>query len=329
MARPSSALWVGALTIGTVAVARADDFATTKYPIFLAEGFGGGDYYLVEETLEASGATVCDQADDQVPHFAGSEQRAAVLITQIEACRSEHGVSAVNFIGYSQGGEDARVILKKRPDLLASVTTVGTAHRGSSGLADPFIVCATKQQLGVPCTAQEQGAFDAFVALGAVGGDPDAPIPPDPIGVLRAQCQFSSGTNVLALAVCLAQGFDVGPTFDLKYPQGLPLSSCGEGPAFIYAPGFRKVHLFSWGGTAVLTDPADPSDAVLQGTAAFQGPESDGLAERCSNHFGKVLRDDHPWNHLDLINMREGLTGASDPTVVYREHAHRLKLLGL
>jgi hypothetical protein len=30
-----------------------------------------------------------------------------------------------------------------------------------------------------------------------------------------------------------------------------------------------------------------------------------------------------------LINQRAGATGAADPTLVYREHARRLKLLGL
>jgi triacylglycerol lipase len=309
--------------------ANADDFTATKFPIFLAEGFGGLDYYQVEEALEAGGATVCDQPDDQVPHFAGSEVRAAVLIPQIQSCAQANGVSAVNLIGYSQGGEDARIVLTQRPDLLASVTTVGTPHRGSSGLADRFIACAAAQQLGLPCTPGDQAAFNAFVGLGAVATDPQAPNPPDPQQVLQTQCQFSSGTNGVALAVCTASGFLIGPVFDVKYPVGLPLTSCGQGPSFVYGPGHKKIYLFSWGGTQVLTDPADPSDPALQATSAFQGPGNDGLVERCSTHFGTVLRDDYPWNHLDLINQREGLTGPTDPTLVFREHANRLKNLGL
>jgi triacylglycerol lipase len=321
------------LTLAIAAVfsseARADSSTATKFPIFLAEGFGGLDYYLVEEALEAGGASVCDPPDDQVPHFAGSEPRADVLIPQIASCAQAHGVSRVNLIGFSLGGEDARVILSRRPDLLASVTTVGSPHRGSSGLADPFIACAAAQQLGLPCTPYDQAAFNAFVGLGAVAGDPDAPNPPPPDQVLQTQCQFSSGTNPVSLAVCVASGFDVGPVFDLKYPTGLPLTPCGQGPSFVFGPGLKKIYLFSWGGTRVQTDPADPSDALLQATSAFLAPGNDGLVERCSTHFGKVLRDDYPWNHLDLINQREGLTGASDPTLVFREHAQRLKALGL
>lgn len=308
---------------------RADDFTATRFPIFLAEGFGGLDYYLVEEALEAGGAVVCDQPDDQVPHFAGSEPRADVLIPQIESCAQANGVSRVNYIGFSLGGEDARVVLARRPDLLASVTTVGTPHRLSSGLADRFIACASLQQLGLPCAPDDQAAFNAFLALGPYAGDPDAPVPPPAEQVLQVQCQFSSGTNPLALAVCLASGFDIGPVFDLKYPTGLPLTPCGHGPSFVFGPGLRKIYLFSWGGNRISTDAADPSDPLLANTGAFQLPGNDGLVDRCGTHFGKVLRDDYPWNHLDLINQVQGLTGPDDPTVVYREHANRLKNLGL
>ena len=317
-----------AFVTGSAAIAQADGSAATRYPIFLAEGFAGLDYFGVEEALEASGATVCDQPDDQVPHFAGSEARAQVLITQIAACAASGG-GRVNLIGFSQGGDDARVLLSKRPDLLASVTTVGTPHRGSGNLADRFIACQAAQQLGLPCAPQDQAAVAAFIGLAPYATDPDAPNPPDMAGVLAAQCQFSSGTHPVALAVCLASGLDVGPVFALKYPLGLPLTSCGEGPAFLFGPGLRKIYLFSWGGNKVLTDPTDPSDPALQQTSVFQQPGNDGLIERCSTHFGKVLRDDYPWNHLDLINQGNGATGASDPTTVYVQHAARLKALGL
>jgi triacylglycerol lipase len=326
--RTCTALALG-LVLGLAPTALADDFTKTKYPIFLAEGLGGLDYFLIEEALEAGGAIVCDQPDDQVPHFAGSELRADALIPQIQACAQANGVTKVNLFGFSQGGEDARVVIKRRPDLLASVTTIGSPHRFSTGLADRSIACIAKQQLGVACAPDEQAAFDAFVALGPFAGDPDGPVPPPPSGVLHVLCQFSSGLNPLALATCVASGFDPGPVFDLKYPQGLPLTACGQGPEFIFGPAHQRIYLFSWGGTQLLTDPADPSDPRLVATGAFLQSPNDGLIERCSTHFGKVLRDDYPWNHLDLINQREGLTGPTDPTVTYREHANRLKGLGL
>ena len=51
------------LLLTSAGVTRADQSAATRYPIFLAEGFGGLDYYQIEEALEAAGATVCDQPD--------------------------------------------------------------------------------------------------------------------------------------------------------------------------------------------------------------------------------------------------------------------------
>ena len=327
--RISSWFGLAACFVSVAGSARADDSAATVFPIFLAEGFGGLDYYGVEEALEESGATVCDPPDDVVPHFAGSEARAAVLIEQIEDCARSTETGRVNLIGYSQGGEDARIVLSERPDLLASVTTVGTAHQGSSGLADRFIVCASLQQLSLPCAPEDQAAFDAFLGLAPVGADPDAPNPPDNLHVLQTQCQFSSGQNLLAATVCAAAGFDTGPIFDTKYPIGLPLLYCGEGPEFVFGPLGRRIYLFSWGGERVLTDSDDASDAALAATSRFQQLGNDGLVERCSSHFGKVLRDDYPWNHLDLINQVEGQTRDADPILVFRQHVNALKGLGL
>ena len=52
---------------------------------------------------------------------------------------------------------------------------------------------------------------------------------------------------------------------------------------------------------------------------------------RCSAKFGKTIRDNYNWNHLDEVNMVFGLKAmfAPDPVDVYRQHANRLKLQGL
>ncbi|WP_333831484.1 hypothetical protein [Acinetobacter schindleri] len=51
----------------------------------------------------------------------------------------------------------------------------------------------------------------------------------------------------------------------------------------------------------------------------------------CITKFGKTIRDDYPWNHLDEINLMFGIKGAfvPDPVNVYRQHANCLKLQGL
>ncbi|MCO4300174.1 triacylglycerol lipase, partial [Acinetobacter baumannii] len=59
--------------------------------------------------------------------------------------------------------------------------------------------------------------------------------------------------------------------------------------------------------------------------------DNDGLVSRCSAKFGKTIRDDYNWNHLDEVNQVMGIRSifAADPVSVYRQHANRLKLQGL
>jgi triacylglycerol lipase len=93
-----------------------------------------------------------------------------------------------------------------------------------------------------------------------------------------------------------------------------------------------SVRYYSMGGTSVLTNILDISDPFMGAGAVFFGFEqNDGLVGQCSNHWGKVLRDNYGWNHIDQINHVFGLRGlfSSDPVAVYRAHANRLKLLGL
>lgn len=51
----------------------------------------------------------------------------------------------------------------------------------------------------------------------------------------------------------------------------------------------------------------------------------------CNAKFGKTIRNDFPWNHLDEINLMFGIKGtfAPDPVNVYSQHANRLELQGL
>jgi triacylglycerol lipase len=92
------------------------------------------------------------------------------------------------------------------------------------------------------------------------------------------------------------------------------------------------VRYHSYGGTSVLTNVLDVSDAVLGAGALFFGFEqNDGVVGQCSSHWGKVIRDDYPWNHLDEVNQAFGLRGlfSPDPVAMYRVQANRLKMLGL
>jgi triacylglycerol lipase len=115
--------------------------------------------------------------------------------------------------------------------------------------------------------------------------------------------------------------------FNARYPQGAPGSPCGSGAARV-----NGISYYSVGGTSVLTNGFDISDAVLAIGALTYGMEpNDGLVGRCSSHWGLVLKDNYKWNHLDEVNQVFGLRGlfAEDPVAFYRSQANRLKLSGL
>ncbi len=59
--------------------------------------------------------------------------------------------------------------------------------------------------------------------------------------------------------------------------------------------------------------------------------DHDGGVPVYSASFGKIIRNDYYWNHLDEINMMFGLISpfASNPVSVLRQHANRLQKDGL
>jgi triacylglycerol lipase len=48
-------------------------------------------------------------------------------------------------------------------------------------------------------------------------------------------------------------------------------------------------------------------------------------------HLGEVIRDDYLGNHIDAVNMIDGLVAPSgpDPKALFRMHANRMKSDGL
>ena len=120
--------------------------------------------------------------------------------------------------------------------------------------------------------------------------------------------------------------YEGAAAFNATYPVGLPSETCGEGPA--EAEGMR---LYSWSGTALLTNVLDLTDVLHVALGPLNDGDSDGFTERCASHFGTVIRDDYNQNHLDQVNQLLGLTApfSADPVTLYRVHANRLKKAGL
>ena len=280
----------------------------TRYPIVLAHGMSGWKdlfgvleyFHGIPAELRAGGAEVYVTS---VSAFASSEARGEQLLEQVEYIAAASGAGKVNLIGHSQGGYDARYVLAVRPDLVASVTTVGTPHRGSR-LAD-WLLENTDEGGFTQGVLDRLGDALGFVLNLLAGTDH----PQDAIAALR---QVSS---------------EAMAAFNARYPVGMPGTACGQG-AEVAAGGVR---LWSWSGTSVLTHLLDPSDAPFAITALLTGGDNDGLVERCGSHFGRVVRDDYRMNHLDQVNQVLGLVSwfETSPKAVFRAHAGRIKNAGL
>ena len=83
----------------------------------------GIDYwYGIPSALRRDGAQVYIT---EVSQLNTSELRGEELLAQVEEIVAISGKPKVNLIGHSQGGPDIRYVAGVRPDLIASVTSVG------------------------------------------------------------------------------------------------------------------------------------------------------------------------------------------------------------
>ena len=183
------------------------------------------------------------------------------------------------------------------------MTSIGAPHTGSK-VADGLSTVAPPGSWLEATLAGFVNALSVFIEV--LSGDND---PQNALGALASLNSAGSAA------------------FNNQHPQGKPTSACGQGAAVV-----NGVRYYSMGGTSVLTNVFDASDALLGAGSLFFGWEqNDGLVGKCSSHWGVVLRDNYPWNHLDEVNQVFGLRGlfSSSPASVYRSHANRLKNAGL
>jgi triacylglycerol lipase len=281
--------------------------AKTKYPIVLAHGMSGFDelfgvydyWYGIPGELRDYGANVHVTT---VSQFNSTELRGEQLLDQVETIVAITGKPKVNLIGHSHGGLDVRYVASVRPDLVASVTSVGSPHKGAD-LADWLAANALNggfTQTVLAALAESLGSVLAFLT-----GQSN---PQDAIAALGSLT--TAGTAA----------------FNATHPQGVPASSCGEG-----AFAVNGIRYYSWSGTGILTNALDVSDALMGLTSLFYDSANDGLVDRCSSHLGDVIRDNYFLNHLDEVNQVFGLVSIfeSNPKTIFRNHANRLKNAGL
>ncbi|HEU4533719.1 MAG TPA: triacylglycerol lipase [Polyangiaceae bacterium] len=293
-------------TASDSAEATSSTYTQTRYPIVLAHGMAGFDsifgvldyWHGVEASLRSGGAKVYVT---KVSSFNSSVERGEQLLAQVEQIAAATGKGKVNLIGHSHGGFDVRYVLATRPDLVASVTTIGSPHRGSD-VAD-FLADNTTPG-GFSQTVLSLFADGLGVIMNLLTGTSD---PQDSLAALNSLTAEGAGA------------------FNAQFPAGMPSTSCGQG-----ASSFQGIGLYSWSGASVLTNLLDVGDYSLGLSSLAFGGDNDGLVGRCSSHFGRVVRDDYTMNHLDEVNQLVGLTAifSTDPVEVFRTHANRLKNSG-
>ncbi|TMA53315.1 MAG: triacylglycerol lipase [Deltaproteobacteria bacterium] len=262
--------------------------------------FGILDYWFgIPEDLAAGGAKVYVT---EVSQFNTPEVRGEQLIAQLEQIRAITGKAKVNLIGHSQGGLDVRYVAAVRPDLVASVTTIGAPHQGTQ-VAD--YLDANFLNGGFTQDVIANFANTLGTVIGLLSGSSN---PQDAIAGIRS--------------LTSAQVAE----FNASYPQGLPATPCAAGNALV-----NGIRYYSWTGTGVLTNSADLFDGALGVASLFASEANDGLVGRCSAHLGQVIRDDYLYNHLDEVNQITALVSPfeANPLVVFRNHANRLKNAGL
>ena len=304
-----------ATTLGVASEAQASWFSSssnytkTQYPIVLAHGMLGWDsmlgidyWYGIPQALRKDGATVYIT---QVSQLDTSEARGEQLLEQVEDIVAISGKAKVNLFGHSHGGPTIRYVAAVRPDLVASVTSIGAPHKGSA-LGD-FIRKVPEGSAGETLLASLVNAAGKLINV--LSNSPiDSPM--NSLGSLESL--YSEGAA----------------RFNAKFPQGIPTSACGEG-----AYQVNGVRYYSWSGTSPKTNMLDPSDLMMDiASKTFpKGEANDGMVGRCSSRLGMVIRDNYRMNHLDEVNQFFGLTSIleTDPVTVYRQQANRLKKAGL
>ena len=338
--QPISPVTATAAAVATTAA--ADTYAATRYPIVLAHGLTGTDryanvldyWYGIPRDLQSHGAAVYVANLSGFQSDLGPGGRGEQLLAFVKQVLAATGAQKVNLIGHSQGGLSARYVAAVAPELVASVTTIGTPHHGSE-FADFVQSTMAKDPTGLSQPAIAELA-----------------------NVLGALLSSNHNTNQNALAALQALTTSGVSAFNAAVPSaglGAP-GSCTTGAATESVGGYTH-YLYSWAGTAIqpkgslfgvrgakdtsLSGPldpalfADPATLALFGTGTVMvnrntGP-NDGLVSLCSALYGNVLSTSYHWNHLDEINQLFGLLGqnAEDPIAVIRTHANRLKLQGL
>jgi len=290
----------------------------TRYPLVLVPGMLGfirlvlyPYWYGIVSALRQEGAVVVEV---KVSPLHCSEVRGEQLLVRIEDILRQTGAQKVNLIGHSQGSLTARYAAAKRPDLVASVTSVAGTNHGSE-LADYL-------QAHYPADSAKGRVLSAVLRLVNVLMsllDTGYRGPRLPVDINASHASLTTAGVAL---------------FNQRYPQGLPQTWGGHGPEEV-----NGVRYYSWSGTLQpgktdkgrnLFDGTNRSCRLFARTFVREAGQCDGMVGRFSSHLGTVIRDDYPLDHFDIVNQSLGLVGkGAEPIRLFVEHAERLKVAGV
>ncbi|WP_426780885.1 alpha/beta fold hydrolase [Pseudomonas syringae] len=290
----------------------------TRYPLLLVPGLLGFVRLLVYpywfgivKALERGGATVIPV---MVSGVNSTEIRGEQLLKVIEQTVREIGVAKVNLIGHSQGALTVRYVAARRPDLVASVTSVAGPNYGSE-LADYLERHFPPGTLGGRVVNAVIGLL-AWTIVAFETGYRGPKLPMD----ITASHQSLTTTGVAL--------------FNRQYSQGLPAVWGENGEELV-----DGVRYYSWSGILKpgvtnrgrnLIDGTNVTCRIFARTFRKERGQSDGMVGRFSSHLGTVIGDDFPLDHFDIVNQTFGLVGkGADPVRLFMEHAARLKAAGL
>lgn len=138
----------------------------TLYPVVFAHGFAAKEgmagfldyFYNVEEAIEAKGGKTFTTT---VNAMDGIASKAESFKNQVEEFMALTGAKKINIIGHSHGGVYPRYAISKLglADKVASLTTIDSVHRGSSGPDIVLEMCEAANAV----TGSEPGTTEEIV----------------------------------------------------------------------------------------------------------------------------------------------------------------------
>ncbi|WLH46957.1 esterase/lipase family protein [Pseudomonas beijingensis] len=290
----------------------------TRYPLVLVPGMFGfirlvlyPYWYGIVSALRRGGAVVVAV---KVSPLHSSEVRGEQLLALIDDILRQTGAQKVNLIGHSQGSLTARYAAAKRPDLVASVTSVAGPNHGSE-LADYLQAHYPADSAKGRVLSVALRLINALMSLLDIGYRG----PKLPVNLNASHASLTTAGVTL---------------FNQRYPQGLPVTWGGRGPEEV-----NGVRYYSWSGTLQpgktdkgrnLFDGTNRTCRLFARTFVREAGQCDGLVGRYSSHLGTVIGDDYPLDHFDIVNQSLGLVGkGAEPIRLFVEHAERLKAAGM